>query len=644
MTKPLSPETLVYGFTPASDPQVSPDGRRVVYNLAAVSPETKKGSSHIWLCDIDGANKRRLTFSGERNRGARWSPDGTHIAFVSDRVPTNGIFQIAVDGGEAREVMRQNQSIGDLAWSPDGARIVFTSSFDPENPEGEKPKDGVAPAVRVTSRLDYKQDNRGYLGEARNQVNIVDVATGEPGFLTSEPVDHAFPQWSPDGTLVAASRLTTNGMRSQLELIPVDGSTSTLIGPEEGNVGTWAFSPDGARIVFTGDTKATSQSDFFVYTLASEETRRVTADLQCLPAAGFPTLEPPSMPVWLDDSHVLFHAVRAGASGIYVIDLDSGAVEQIEGGTSLRSGFSTDAAHRYIAQGVASLDAVGELLVFDRETGKSSQITEYSAPVFAETPAAKWERFDISRGGYVIESWLLFPPGFDASKKYPLVLDIHGGPNGFYGYGFVAMQQVLATNGFIVLFCNPRGSSSYGREFTQQVTGDWGGEDYLDIMASVDDAVKRPYVDAERLGIWGYSYGGYMTAWTIGQNHRFKAAVCGAPCFDLESMFGTSDISHEFGMLQWGGPPHEAREWYATHSPSQFAHNTKTPTLIIQGEADNRCPVGQSEQMFVTLKQAGCEVEMARYPGGSHLFMRAGPPEHRQDVLARVLAWFQGHL
>ena len=135
-----------------------------------------------------------------------------------------------------------------------------------------------------------------------------------------------------------------------------------------------------------------------------------------------------------------------------------------------------------------------------------------------------------------------------------------------------------------------------------------------------------------------------MTAWTIAQNHRFKAAVCGAPCFDLESMFGTSDISHEFGMLQWGGPPHEAREWYATHSPSQFAHNTKTPTLIIQGEADNRCPVGQSEQMFVTLKQAGCEVEMARYPGGSHLFMRAGPPEHREDVLARVLAWFQGHL
>lgn len=644
MPKPLSPETLVYGFTPAGDPQVSPAGRHVVYSLGTTDRESKKSSSHVWICGINGTNKRRLTFSGERNRGARWSPDGSQVAFVSDRVPTNGIFLMAVDGGEAREVMHQNQSIGDLAWSPDGTRLVFTSSFDPANPDGAKPKEGAAPPVRVTSRLDYKQDNRGYLGDERTQVSVVDVATGDTTCLSSELVDHGFPVWAPDGESVAASRYAANGMRSQLELIPLDGGERTIIGPEEGNVGTWAFSPDGARIVFTGDTKQTSQSDFFVYTLASKDARRVTTDLQCLPAAGFPTLDPPSMPVWLDESHVMFHAVRAGASGIYALDLDSGAVEQIEGTPSLRSGFSADDSHRFVAQGVASLDSMAEVLVFDRETGKSKQITEYSAPVFADTPAAKWERFDISRNGYVIESWLLFPPDFDASKQYPLVLDIHGGPNGFYGYGFVPMQQVLATNGFVVLFCNPRGSSSYGREFTQQVTGDWGGEDYLDIMAVVDEAVKRPYVDAGRLGIWGYSYGGYMTAWTIGQNHRFKAAVCGAPCFDLESMYGTSDISHEFGMLQWGGPPHKAREWYATHSPSQIAHNTRTPTLIIQGESDNRCPVGQSEQMFVTLKQAGCEVEMARYPGGSHLFMRAGPPEHREDVLGRVLAWFEAHL
>jgi dipeptidyl aminopeptidase/acylaminoacyl peptidase len=396
--------------------------------------------------------------------------------------------------------------------------------------------------------------------------------------------------------------------------------------------------------VFTGDTRNTWQSDFFVHTLASGETRRITDDLQCLPAAGFPTIDPPSMPVWLDDSHVMFHALRAGASGLYVIDLESGAVEQVEGTQSMRVGFGLDANHRYVAQAGATLESVGEVLVFDRESGSTKTITSYSAPVLEESPSARWERFDVSRGGYVIEAWLLFPADFDASKSYPLVLDIHGGPNGAYGYAFNPVQQCLATNGFLVVYCNPRGSSTYGREFTQQVTCDWGGEDYLDIMAVLDAAVARPYVDSSRLGIWGYSYGGFMTAWTIAQNHRFKAAVCGAPCFDLESMFGTSDISHEFGALQWGGPPWEQREWYATHSPSRFAHNTRTPTLIIQGEDDQRCPVGQGEQMFITLKKAGCEVEFARYPGGSHLFMRVGHPEHRADVLGRVLNWFQTHL
>ena len=287
MTKPLSPETLVYAFTPASDPQVSPDGRHVVYALGATDRESKKSSSHIWICDIDGAKKRRLTFSGERNRGARWSPDGSEVAFVSDRVPANGIFLMAVDGGEAREVMHQNQSIGDLAWSPDGTRIAFTSSFDPANPDGAKPKEGSAPPVRVTSRLDYKQDNRGYLGDERTQVSVVDVATGDTTCLSSELVDHGFPVWAPDGESVAASRYAANGMRSQLELIPLDGGERTIIGPDEGNVGTWAFSPDGARIVFTGDTKQTSQSDFFVYTFATKDVRRVTTDLQCLPAAGF---------------------------------------------------------------------------------------------------------------------------------------------------------------------------------------------------------------------------------------------------------------------------------------------------------------------------------------------------------------------
>jgi dipeptidyl aminopeptidase/acylaminoacyl peptidase len=173
---------------------------------------------------------------------------------------------------------------------------------------------------------------------------------------------------------------------------------------------------------------------------------------------------------------------------------------------------------------------------------------------------------------------------------------------------------------------------------------DWGGEDYLDLMAVLDTALERPYADASRTGIWGYSYGGFMTAWAIGHTRRFKAAVCGAPCFDLESMYGTSDISHVWGPYQWGGTPHDASEAFAAHSPSTFAHRATTPTLILHGEADHRCPIGQGEQMFVALKQAGCEVEFARYPGGAHAMLRVGPPSHRADFLERVLAWFSDHL
>jgi len=287
---------------------------------------------------------------------------------------------------------------------------------------------------------------------------------------------------------------------------------------------------------------------------------------------------------------------------------------------------------------------MGEIVGYDLDTGESRVITTFNASVLEEAPPAGLEHFRVSRGDLTIDAWLLLPPNFDPGKHYPLVLDVHGGPHGFYGYGFNAVQQSLATHDVLVVFSNPRGSTSYGRDFAERVLSDWGGQDYLDLQAVVDEVCRRPYVDAHRLGIWGYSYGGYMTAWTIGQTNRFKAAVCGAPCFDLESMYGTSDIGHIFGDLQWGSEPHQSPEWYAAHSPSTFAQNAHTPTLIIHGEADHRCPIGQGEQMFVALKKAGCEVEFARYPGGSHQFLNTGYPEHRVDALGRIVAWFKHHL
>jgi dipeptidyl aminopeptidase/acylaminoacyl peptidase len=644
MPGPLTPETLVYGFTTAGEPQVSPDGSRIAYTLARADRETKKMESQVWVCDVDGGNARRLTWSGRRNGGARWSPDGRQLAFISDRVEAAGVFVLPLDGGEARELTRHGGTVSDLAWSPDGTRIAYTALYDPENPTDEPAPKDATPRVRVTRRIDYKQDNRGYLNDTRMQVFVVDVASGRRTMVTREAVDHHFPQWSPDGRRLAFQVPNRNGMCSQLGIVAAEGGPVTLVGPEMGVVASWAWSPAGDRIVFTGDTAQTWQTDFFVYDVASGAVRRVTDDLQCLPDAGFPTIAPAAPPVWLDERRVLFHAVRAGASGLYEIELDGGAVTLVHEWQALNQGLSVDNARRYAVQGHASLTAQGEIAVYDRATGTAAVVTRLSAPVLRESPPAAWEKLVVHRDGFAIDAWVLRPPDFEPGKRYPVILDVHGGPNGFYGYGFNAFQQLLATNGFVVVFANPRGSSSYGRHFTLQVARDWGGEDFHDLMAVVDRVLEEPYTDRERTGIWGYSYGGYMTAWAIGRTDRFKAAVCGAPCFDLESMYGTSDISHTFGDLQWGGPPHREREWYATHSPSSFAHNARTPTLIIHGEADERCPIGQGEQMFVALLKAGCEVEFARYPGDSHLFLRVGPPAHREDVLARTLAWFKAHL
>jgi dipeptidyl aminopeptidase/acylaminoacyl peptidase len=642
----LTPETLVYETVMAAEPQLSPDASQVAYTLGRANRELDRSTSQIWLATRDGDNPRQLTWSGDRNREPRWSPDGHWLAFVSDRLPGHsGLFVLPTDApGEARELTRHRQSVGQLAWSPDGRFIAYTTAFDPASPDEQPYPEHRAPRVRVTRRLDYKQDNRGWLNDVRQQVFVVEVATGQRRRLTSEPSDLWYPQWSPDGQHLTARLTLDNGIFSQLALIEVASGKLKRIGPELGGVGVWSWSPDGRRVLFDGDTEPTAGVDFFMYDLDAERITRLTTDLPCAPEAGFPTLLGPSQPVWLDTSEVLIHAIRAGESCYYRFNVETSELTLEHATRSVSGGFSVDASRRYVAQAHSSLDSFGEVAIYDRQARQRRVITNYNTALLRSKPPAQWERFDVERDGTRVEAWLLKPADFDPSLRYPVVLDVHGGPHGFHGFTFNNMQQMLASHGFVVVYSNPRGSGSYGREFAQMVRCDWGGEDYLDLMAVVDSALEQPYTDRERTGIWGYSYGGFMTAWTIGHTRRFKAAVCGAPCFDLESMYGTSDISHAWGPYQWGGTPHAASEAFAGHSPSTFAHRATTPTLIVQGEADDRCPIGQGEQMFVALSQAGCEVEFARYPGDAHTMLRVAPPSHRVDLLERSLGWFTDRL
>lgn len=645
MPESLTPEALVYDFKQARDPQISPDGQWIVYSLATVSRDTKKEETQLWLCDRDGEQFRQLTFAGTRNTAARWDPDGRRIAFVSNRDGEgNGLFVMTLDGGDPREVIRHRVDIAGIAWSRDGGKIAYVADYDPDNPN-ETPRDpDAAPKVRVTSREDYKQDGAGYRGEVRKQIFVVDVASGERRRLTSGRQDFFAPVWSPDGARIAAGRICEGNVGSQLALIDVvTGETQTLLGPTGGTVEQWSWSPDGSQLAIASEDGHTNQSDVRRYDVEKDELETVVADLTWNPSGGYVAVMA-APPVWLDERRVFFSGVRGGGAAMGIVDMQNGDVEMVRQTQSMTGTVTVDASNTVAVRAYTSLDARGEIEIMDLRERRGRLLTDYSSEVLEQRPAALWERYDVERGGYTIEAWMLKPADFDESKKYPVVLDIHGGPNNYYGYDFNPTHQALAAAGFIVVYSNPRGSGSYGREFSMQVFQDWGGEDYLDLMAVLDAALERPYCDAERTGVRGYSYGGYMTAWIIGQTDRFRAAVCGAPCFDLESFWGTSDIGVPFGNFQFGGAPHEIPEWYAKHSPSNFAHRVTTPTLIVHGEADERCPIGQGEQMFTALKHAGCEVEFARYPGGAHPFVNSGPPEHRRDLLERTNAWFRKYL
>ncbi|RIK44535.1 MAG: hypothetical protein DCC58_08125 [Chloroflexi bacterium] len=644
VTERWMPHRLVYGLQQATDPQVSPDGRRVVYSVGAADPATQTMSSQLWLCDIDGGHARQLTSAGKHNGCPRWSPDGAWIAFVSDRDGGSGIFVLPAAGmGEARQVTKHKWGVSGLAWSPDGSKLAYNAPYDPANPEEATPDPNAAPPVRYTERIDYKSDGRGYIADKRSHIFVVDVASGERRRVTELAVDHGIPGWSPDGTLLAYTLGTPYVDGVRLQILDLASGATRETGGGEGRINAWAWSPSGERIILADDPTDSDQHDLFVYELASGVLRQLTDDLPFEPIAANDSSSSNGI-WWLDERQVLFHAVHRAASELHTLDVESGALEPVVQWPALNGAVSMDDARRYAVLTYTSFDTVGEVAVYDLHTGATAIITSLNTEALRDAPPANWERFAVERGEFTIDGFLLTPPDFDPSKTYPLVLDIHGGPQWYYGFNFWPWQQVLASHGFLVAFANPRGSSSYGRHFVSRVRQDWGGEDFKDLMAVVDALVERPYVDAERTGIHGYSYGGYMTSWAIGQTQRFKACVCGAPVFDFESFRGTSDIGFGWGETQFGGAPHAAKEAYAKHSPSEFAHNATTPTLIVHGEADERCPIGQGEQMFIALKQAGCKVGFARYPGADHLFLMAGHPAHREDYWTRLLDWMREHL
>ena len=349
-----------------------------------------------------------------------------------------------------------------------------------------------------------------------------------------------------------------------------------------------------------------------------------------------PALPAPALQ-WTDDGRILFQGDSKGESFVCQVQATGGPVEPIAGGGVEMERMVVDAENSTAAVRVLPQSSLSNVSTVDLATGEMTRVTDYNEAYFGQHPSGVMEKFTITRSGFDVESRLILPPDFDESQRYPLVLDIHGGPQGRFTDAFRLDHQVLATAGYLVLGVNPRGSSSYGNDFAEAVFQDWGGEDYRDIMDAVDEVCSRVYVDETRLGVGGFSYGGYMSAWIVGHETRFKAAVVGAPCTNLVSLYGTSDEGVSFGDPHFGGPASENMAAFIERSPITYTGAVETPVLLMHGEADTTCPIGQSEEYFVALKRLGKNVEFVRFPGCNHFFRTSGAPRMRQEYLERSL-------
>ena len=644
---------LVYQLKGVADLVISPDGKRVVYAQSWVegTGETAESRSRLVMTTLDDDGGREFT-QGNADSGPRFSPDGRLVAFLRTREPgqPRQVWVIGADGGEAKQLTSAPRGVQDFSWSPDSARVVFCADTEPAAGAAAGSQ-ASGPRVVEVSRIRFRHDLQGWRGDAHQHLFVAGVESGELMQITRGDWDDYGPVWSPDGSQIAfvSGRRGDRDYRALTEayVVNADGGVGECWSGDLYSVGAVAWSPDSRKLAVVGseDPDGMVLWQGWLYILEqSSKPSRVTGDEQRPVLGGGPGAARQSEIRWTDDGRILFLGERHGESYVYQSTVKGGKAKQLWGGGRLASGLSLDAKAHHAAVASSTSTSPTEIHLADLLESSATLVSDPNAAYLDLVPSPSLEKFSIRREGFDIEARLWFPPYFDASMNYPLILDIHGGPNGAFYDSFVPWQQALAGSGYLVLAVNPRGSSTYGDEFMRAVLDDWGGEDYLDLLAALDLVCERDYVDEERLGIHGYSYGGFMTSWAIGHTHRFAAAVIGAPCTNLYTMYGTSDIGVSFGESQWGGSVMDRPEKLLARSPISFARNVNTPALLLHGESDYRCPIGQSEEYFVALKRLGKTVEFVRFPGSNHAFPRTGHPRMREEYLSRMVDWFDDWL
>jgi dipeptidyl aminopeptidase/acylaminoacyl peptidase len=636
----------VYEMTGVNDPRLSPDGRTVAYAVWTVDKDKNEYLGAIWLAAVDGSTPPRQFTSGTRRDGnPRWSPDGSQLAFTSNRDQDEAqLYVMPSDGGEARKLSDLKGGVSVPAWSPDGTRLLFASRvLDPAYDE----KDEKKRKPRRFTRLRYKLDNEGWIGDRAQHIFVVPAdGSSEPTQVTGGDYEDSDPQWSPDGRRIAFASARhqdwDTDLVQDLFAVGAEGGDPELLTTTDGACSAPSWSPDGRRIAFClypGVFDDPRHTQIAVLDLDRGERRVLTESLDrnCSP---YPAIREP---IW-DEDDVLFAVEDQGNTHVYRAPADgSGKPELVVGGDLAVTGYDADGGT--IVHSATSPTMLSELFAGARslsDVGRAfAQGRELSAP----------ERFTAtSADGSEVEAWIMRPAGLEAGKKYPVLLNIHGGPFTQYGNKFFDEFQVYTGDGYAVVYSNPRGSSGYSEEWGRAIRGPgdagpgWGTVDYEDCMAVVEEAVRRfDFCDPERVGVIGGSYGGFMTSWMVGHTDRFKAGVSERAVNQWVSMWGSSDFGWDFkGYL--GSFLFEDFDAYVKMSPATYARDIHTPLLILHSENDLRCPIEQAEQLFVTLRLLKREVEFVRFPAEGHELTRSGNPIHRVERFHIVLDWFDRHL
>ncbi len=639
----------------AADAQPSPDGRRIAYVVTELDRATDMARSCIWLTPSSGGTPSRLTNASESSSEPRWSPDGQTLAFVASGERGPQICLLALEGGSALPLTEVPGGVtGPPVWSPDGRTIAFTARVSTPQP--------VADAPRVIRRLRYLLNGAGYIGDGFWHVFTVSVDGTRPGCpiqLSTGEWHHFSPGWSPDSAHITC--ISTRREDWDTEWVwdvyvfdlEAGGDRPRRLTDSARACAAPAWSPDGQWIAYYANEcpRTAYTQDYYLWLVPASggAARNVTRALD----RGCQVSQPPSTnepPAWSADSTTVFVHVREGGFfHYYAYDLVGQTLRKLLAPSGVREPIAglvrQSADGSLLALTAATAVSPAELYTSAADGTERRQVSDLNADVLASVDVRPPCRLGhTSPEGWEVESWLWLPPAFaTGAAALPAVLYFHGGPHNTVALGFNEQLHVLAGAGFAVIGVNFRGSTGFGAAFADSILGDWGRRELEDGLAIVDALVEQGIVDPDRLGVYGGSYGGFMTNLALGRTDRFAAGVSFATISGLDTWANQTD---HWESVDWdsGGTTWEIPNYYHEHSPLTYVADIRAPLLILHGEQDYRCSVAEADQLFGALRKLGRNVELVRYPGGSHAFAHTGRPSHRLDAIQRTLEWFQRYL